>query len=219
MADNALGELSGEQTEKILQFQVNRFPLIPFVYLHKTRLFLGREHPVDSFFPRYINFDHFFQDLTRIEDLSICRDVLQRHNWNLEVAVQVNFPRVFWQNSCEILASIFFFFYSIRNNWICTKGDLPCSPKTRAQDRQLLLTIWPPEFTSILPEAPASAADFFPLFLTCVTILLRVSCSWSLRYSDRTSDPVSNASIKFESFKNITKKNLFTKAEISGLQF
>ncbi|XP_017890444.1 FAS-associated factor 2 [Ceratina calcarata] len=29
-----------------------------------------------------------FQDLTGIEDLSICRDVLQRHNWNLEVAVQ-----------------------------------------------------------------------------------------------------------------------------------
>jgi len=30
-----------------------------------------------------------FQDLTGIEDLSVCRDVLQRHNWNLEVAVQV----------------------------------------------------------------------------------------------------------------------------------
>lgn len=29
-----------------------------------------------------------FQDLTGIEDLSICRDVLQRHNWNLEVAIQ-----------------------------------------------------------------------------------------------------------------------------------
>ncbi|XP_034939607.1 FAS-associated factor 2-B [Chelonus insularis] len=29
-----------------------------------------------------------FQDLTNIEDLSVCRDVLQRHNWNLEVAVQ-----------------------------------------------------------------------------------------------------------------------------------
>ncbi|KAL2716093.1 FAS-associated factor 2-A isoform X1 [Vespula squamosa] len=29
-----------------------------------------------------------FQDLTGIEDLSVCRDVLQRHNWNLEVAVQ-----------------------------------------------------------------------------------------------------------------------------------
>lgn len=29
-----------------------------------------------------------FQDLTGIEDLSICRDVLQRHQWNLEVAVQ-----------------------------------------------------------------------------------------------------------------------------------
>ncbi|XP_043270583.1 FAS-associated factor 2 [Venturia canescens] len=48
MADNVLGELSSEQTEKILQFQ----------------------------------------DLTRIEDLLVCRDVLQRHNWNLEVAVQ-----------------------------------------------------------------------------------------------------------------------------------
>ncbi|XP_012226037.1 FAS-associated factor 2 [Linepithema humile] len=48
MADLALGELSGEQTEKVLQFQ----------------------------------------DLTGIEDLSVCRDVLQRHNWNLEVAVQ-----------------------------------------------------------------------------------------------------------------------------------
>ncbi|XP_066584165.1 FAS-associated factor 2 [Prorops nasuta] len=48
MADFALGELSSDQTEKVLQFQ----------------------------------------DLTGIEDLSICRDVLQRHNWNLEVAVQ-----------------------------------------------------------------------------------------------------------------------------------
>ncbi|XP_015113162.1 FAS-associated factor 2 [Diachasma alloeum] len=48
MADNALGELNSDQTEKVLQFQ----------------------------------------DLTGIEDLSICRDVLQRHNWNLEVAVQ-----------------------------------------------------------------------------------------------------------------------------------
>lgn len=48
MADLALDELSGDQTENILQFQ----------------------------------------DLTGIEDLSICRDVLQRHNWNLEVAVQ-----------------------------------------------------------------------------------------------------------------------------------
>ncbi|XP_076633643.1 fas-associated factor 2 [Colletes latitarsis] len=48
MAEFALNELNGEQTEKILQFQ----------------------------------------ELTGIEDLSICRDVLQRHNWNLEVAVQ-----------------------------------------------------------------------------------------------------------------------------------
>ncbi|XP_020283243.1 FAS-associated factor 2-A isoform X2 [Pseudomyrmex gracilis] len=48
MADLALGELSADQTEKVLQFQ----------------------------------------DLTGIEDLSVCRDVLQRHNWNLEVAVQ-----------------------------------------------------------------------------------------------------------------------------------
>nr|XP_022916877.1 FAS-associated factor 2 [Onthophagus taurus] len=29
-----------------------------------------------------------FQDLTGIEDMSVCRDVLQRHQWNLEVAVQ-----------------------------------------------------------------------------------------------------------------------------------
>lgn len=29
-----------------------------------------------------------FQELTAIEDLTICRDVLQRHQWNLEVAVQ-----------------------------------------------------------------------------------------------------------------------------------
>lgn len=35
----------------------------------------------------YKNF--LLQDLTGIEDMSICRDVLQRHNWNLEVAVQV----------------------------------------------------------------------------------------------------------------------------------
>ncbi|XP_012270330.1 FAS-associated factor 2 [Orussus abietinus] len=65
MADIALGELSGDQTEKVLQFQ----------------------------------------DLTRIEDLSVCRDVLQRHNWNLEVAVQeqLNFyegrPSMYAQDS------------------------------------------------------------------------------------------------------------------------
>ncbi|CAG9564728.1 unnamed protein product [Danaus chrysippus] len=29
-----------------------------------------------------------FQDLTGIEDISICRDVLQRHQWDLEVAIQ-----------------------------------------------------------------------------------------------------------------------------------
>lgn len=29
-----------------------------------------------------------FQDLTGVEDISICRDVLQRHQWSLEVAVQ-----------------------------------------------------------------------------------------------------------------------------------
>ncbi|KAF5302632.1 hypothetical protein FQR65_LT19088 [Abscondita terminalis] len=29
-----------------------------------------------------------FNDLTGIDDISICRDVLQRHQWNLEVAVQ-----------------------------------------------------------------------------------------------------------------------------------
>lgn len=48
MADLLLEELSGDQTEKVIQFQ----------------------------------------DLTGIEDLAVCRDVLQRHNWNLEVAVQ-----------------------------------------------------------------------------------------------------------------------------------
>jgi len=29
-----------------------------------------------------------FQDLTGIEDISICQDVLTRHSWDLEVAVQ-----------------------------------------------------------------------------------------------------------------------------------
>lgn len=29
-----------------------------------------------------------FQDLTGIEDMSVCRDVLQRHQWDIEVAVQ-----------------------------------------------------------------------------------------------------------------------------------
>ncbi|XP_011497532.1 PREDICTED: FAS-associated factor 2 [Ceratosolen solmsi marchali] len=48
MADFELGDLIGDQIEKVLQFQ----------------------------------------DLTGIEDLSVCRDVLLRHNWNLEVAVQ-----------------------------------------------------------------------------------------------------------------------------------
>jgi len=35
--------------------------------------------------------NNHLQDLTGIEDLSVCRDVLQRHNWNLEVAVQVSY--------------------------------------------------------------------------------------------------------------------------------
>ncbi|XP_058808418.1 FAS-associated factor 2 [Phymastichus coffea] len=48
MAEFELGDLIGDQIEKVLQFQ----------------------------------------DLTGIVDLSVCRDVLQRHNWNLEVAVQ-----------------------------------------------------------------------------------------------------------------------------------
>ncbi|XP_046749059.1 FAS-associated factor 2 [Diprion similis] len=48
MADLRIGELSPDQTEKVLQFQ----------------------------------------DLTGIDDLSVCQDVLRRHNWNLEVAVQ-----------------------------------------------------------------------------------------------------------------------------------
>ncbi|KAJ8683205.1 hypothetical protein QAD02_018997 [Eretmocerus hayati] len=48
MADFELGDLVGDQIEKVLQFQ----------------------------------------DLTGIEDLSVCRDVMQRHDWNLEVAVQ-----------------------------------------------------------------------------------------------------------------------------------
>lgn len=48
LGDNAGLGLTGDQTEKVLQFQ----------------------------------------DLTGIEDMSVCRDVLQRHQWNLEVAVQ-----------------------------------------------------------------------------------------------------------------------------------
>lgn len=32
-----------------------------------------------------------FQDLTGIEDMSICRDVLQRHQWDLEVTI-IYFP-------------------------------------------------------------------------------------------------------------------------------
>lgn len=30
----------------------------------------------------------YVQDLTGIEDISVCRDVLQRHAWDLEVSVQ-----------------------------------------------------------------------------------------------------------------------------------
>lgn len=33
-----------------------------------------------------------FQDLTGIEDMSICRDVLQRHQWDLEVTLIHCFP-------------------------------------------------------------------------------------------------------------------------------
>lgn len=29
-----------------------------------------------------------FQDLTGIDDINICRDVLIRHQWDLEVAIQ-----------------------------------------------------------------------------------------------------------------------------------
>lgn len=38
-----------------------------------------------------------FQDLTGIEDMSICRDVLQRHQWDLEVGSgQVTFVLLFY---------------------------------------------------------------------------------------------------------------------------
>lgn len=37
-----------------------------------------------------------FQDLTGIEDMSICRDVLQRHQWDLEVDL-FNFMN-WWRN-------------------------------------------------------------------------------------------------------------------------
>lgn len=32
-----------------------------------------------------------FQDLTGIEDMSICRDVLQRHQWDLEVIISFKY--------------------------------------------------------------------------------------------------------------------------------
>lgn len=35
-----------------------------------------------------IYFKFFLKDLTGIEDVTVCRDVLQRHSWDLEVAVQ-----------------------------------------------------------------------------------------------------------------------------------
>lgn len=31
-----------------------------------------------------------FQDLTGIEDITVCRDVLQRHQWNLEVKYHIH---------------------------------------------------------------------------------------------------------------------------------
>ncbi|XP_064597373.1 FAS-associated factor 2-like [Liolophura sinensis] len=51
MADGEVGDLSADQTEKLLQFQ----------------------------------------DLTGIEDIQRCREILQRHNWDIEVAVQDTF--------------------------------------------------------------------------------------------------------------------------------
>lgn len=29
-----------------------------------------------------------FQDVTGIQDMNVCRDVLTRHQWNLEIAIQ-----------------------------------------------------------------------------------------------------------------------------------
>ncbi|KAK0175471.1 hypothetical protein PV327_009219 [Microctonus hyperodae] len=46
------------------------------------------DNGLDEFSSDQIDKVFQFQDLTGIEDLSICRDVLQRHSWNLEVAVQ-----------------------------------------------------------------------------------------------------------------------------------
>lgn len=34
-----------------------------------------------------------FQELTGVEDITICRDVMQRHSWNLELAVQETLNR------------------------------------------------------------------------------------------------------------------------------
>lgn len=80
MADLALGELSGDQTEKVLQFQVHARSCL----ILRSRGLL----PCDIYHEWRTRNNHL-QDLTGIEDLSVCRDVLQRHNWNLEVAVQV----------------------------------------------------------------------------------------------------------------------------------
>lgn len=97
MADLALGELSGDQTEKVLQFQVHFL----------SSLLIFKLTRVDVYPRTYISLrdnNDRFQDLTGIEDLSICRDVLQRHNWNLEVAVQVR----------RIISSIRFYMYNFQ---------------------------------------------------------------------------------------------------------
>ena len=66
-----LGGMTSEQTEKVLQFQVSLTQKIT------TKI------PADDLF---ISFQ--LKDLTGIEDVTVCRDVLQRHSWDLEVAVQ-----------------------------------------------------------------------------------------------------------------------------------
>lgn len=48
-----------------------------------------------------------FQDLTGIEDMSICRDVLQRHQWDLEVKPFVYVGQV---RAIDFLKYLFFLF-------------------------------------------------------------------------------------------------------------
>lgn len=42
----------------------------------------------------FISVDHFYQDLTGIEDIDRCKGILREHNWDIEVPFPLPFKPI-----------------------------------------------------------------------------------------------------------------------------